>query len=84
MNQINFDIYPNPTTDFISVNIKAKSTDEIEVRIINSLGQEVFSTHLKGQKQYDINKNTKDWESGIYYVSIESNDEILSKKIIKR
>ena len=81
--QINLDIYPNPTTDFISVTIKTKSTDELVVKVTNTLGQVLFNTKIKNQKEYGVNIDTKKWKSGIYYVSIEGHDNVLTKKVIR-
>jgi len=83
INQVSLDVYPNPTTVLISVNVKTKNTEKVNIKIINSFGQEVFNTQLVGQKVYDVIVDTKKWESGAYYISIENNDDVITKTIIK-
>ena len=70
----NVNIYPNPTTGFISVNTKL-SIDKIE--IYNTLG--------KLMKSVLNNKNVsiENYYAGIYFIRIYSGNTIVTKKIIK-
>jgi len=81
--QLELATYPNPTTDFIAVSIKTERKDLVAIRIINSLGQEVYSTLVKNQNKYLITVDMKKWNAGIYYVLIESSNKVISKKIVK-
>jgi len=84
INQMNLDIYPNPTTDFVSVKLKTKNRNKIDVKITNYLGQDVFNVELLSEKEYNGSVDTKKWTSGVYYISVESNDDIITKTIIKK
>ena len=68
-------IYPNPTSNLIYIN----STQPIQyVEIYNSLGQLLSATYR--MKKIDI----KYLSSGLYLAKIKVNDNIITKKIIKK
>jgi len=75
--------YPNPTTDVIAINLKTLHKNDISVKITNSLGQEVYSVKLKNQIEYSMTVDMKKLNAGVYYVLIESDNQVTSKKIIK-
>jgi hypothetical protein len=73
-----FSIFPNPATDFITIQNKYEA--EFEIRIINTYGSEVYKTEFIQQLQLD----TKMFEKGIYFVSIldKSLKNSVQKKIV--
>ncbi|HAO09350.1 MAG TPA: pectate lyase [Chryseobacterium sp.] len=69
-------IYPNPVEDSFSISTK----DTVEwVQIINN-GSEVLKTIRGNIKNVDI----RELNSGIYFVQIKTNKEIINQKIIKK
>lgn len=67
----NYQIYPNPTTGFVSVRIEG----DFKIEIINKLGEVVFST----------NKNSFNLSSlpfGVYLAKITTKDNVGIEKII--
>lgn len=71
-------IYPNPTKDYITISY----TEPIkEIRIINSLGQEVFSQkNMKSEKNV-IHLNT--YTRGVYYIQLKLNSGLsISNKLV--
>ena len=76
-------IYPNPATDRITIDCESQiSVNGWNIKIINTLGQEVFSQRIN-QQQNTIQLNTVSG-TGIYLVKIydDSNKLIDTKKII--
>lgn len=73
-------LYPNPSSQFISVSSPLTNIDEIEV--FDTSGKLVFTkTNLKVQEKIDI----KSLSAGIYYVRIYSKGKLLkSDKLIKQ
>ncbi|MDD2413430.1 MAG: T9SS type A sorting domain-containing protein, partial [Bacteroidales bacterium] len=68
-------IYPNPATN----NIHIESNQFINrVRIVNVLGQEVYS---KAISNYGIEVNVSNFHSGIYFVCIETNQGNTTQRI---
>lgn len=77
-----FDIYPNPTTEFI--NLILDDTFYIEsVTIFNTAGQIICSIdpeHIRNNKRIDVS----DFAPGIYFLNYRNKDHTYTKKFIKR
>ncbi len=76
-------IYPNPATDNITVAFELPETTKLEVALYNVLGQQVTTS---GTKQYpsgsnNLNVNTADLSTGIYFISITEGEKVTSRKV---
>ena len=71
--QIVFEVYPNPTSDFISVIV---NNDVNQIIIYDLLGKEKLKTNNRLI-------NISDFESGIYYVKLINSEGESIKKIVK-
>jgi hypothetical protein len=76
-------LYPNPTSQEFTINIGDNSSDNIDVSIINSLGQQL--------KQYDqsvfnggsqANFDVSSFASGLYFITIKSEGITTTKKLL--
>lgn len=78
-----FDIYPNPTSD--KLYIKVSSSNVNEISIYNIQGAEVQSVKISSSfNQGEIYQIDMDYlTSGIYIVSLKTNETVISQKIIK-
>lgn len=81
-NSIN--LFPNPTTETVRVKYIIENSTSVKVSVINIVGQEVYSQEITkvntGEQNLDINVNNLD--KGTYFVRIQTNDAIATKKII--
>jgi hypothetical protein len=74
--KFSFTIYPNPVKDVLYID----ATTSIEkVIIYDHLGKVVFQKKSNINDQIDL----KGLSEGIYYVKIESNNRVMTKKLIK-
>lgn len=73
---LGLDIYPNPSSGELNI----KSNTEIELKLINELGQEVHSIILNKANEFKI--EIKDLSAGVYFLKGKNKNEIISKKII--
>lgn len=71
-------IYPNPAKDFVTVNLKNRTTDT-QYQIINAIGQTVLSGTLR---QENSTINTNELAHGIYFIQIDGQEK-QSYKFIK-
>ncbi|WP_346883179.1 T9SS type A sorting domain-containing protein [uncultured Algibacter sp.] len=78
--QLLIDIYPNPTSDFISINDKNKSIKSISITDITGKVIESF-TNIEDSK---MKISFADKAQGIYFVKLNSGFSSITKKIIKR
>ena len=74
-------IYPNPSKGIVNIDfLNVSQNFNYKLQITNTLGQEVYQTELYNQRS-TINVQTL--KSGIYFLNIKQNDNVLSaKKII--
>jgi hypothetical protein len=77
-------LYPNPVCDYLLVNLDLKQKSNIDVAMINLVGQQVFSksygTLDAGSQKLRI--NTSNFNSGIYFISIRTGNKVITNKII--
>lgn len=74
-------LYPNPTNDFVTLEIKDKDISTLRTALVNSIGQEVF--HLSIQEAY-TQLPMHELSQGIYFLQITSNTTVIKTfKIIK-
>jgi len=73
-------IYPNPTKDYINIDINSNNVNLIKVSIIDNQGKEVIKK-VNNLKTIDISKLA----SGIYFIKLKSNSNTsITRKIIKQ
>lgn len=79
-----FSMYPNPTTNNTTLLFDAAENSQLEVMIINALGEKVIAPFIKtvstGKQQIDI--ATESIPNGIYYVQLKSNATIVTKPLV--
>ena len=79
----NLDVYPNPSRDIFNVSFTSEDIQNLEVRIINVIGEVVYTEGLNefvGEytKQVDLATYTK----GVYLLEITTDNGIVNKKLI--
>ena len=79
----NLEVYPNPSRDVFHVTFTSETIQDLKVRILNIVGEELVNEELQqfvGEytKQMDLSNNAK----GIYFLEIETNDGVINKKLI--
>lgn len=76
----NINIYPNPFEDVLLVNFEEKYLNA-EIEILNVLGETVYSNSFAGENKFSI--DTKDFASGVYFLKINLDGNLLQQKMIK-
>ena len=79
----NLDVYPNPSRDIFNVTFVAEDVQDLEVRVINVVGEVVYTEALEqfvGEytKQIDLTDNSK----GVYFLEITTDAGVVNKKLI--
>ncbi len=76
-----FSIYPNPASDNITIGLN----DELkkgEIKIINLLGETVFSQYISKTKTVTL--NVEELTAGIYFIQLKSENNFYSRKLMKQ
>jgi len=74
-------IFPNPATDKLNVQLKDFEFENLEIHIYNSVGQLLYQS-LNGQTN-NIEIDISSFASGSYYISFSSKEKAYTKKFIK-
>jgi len=79
----NLDVYPNPSRDVFNVTFTSEDVQDLDVRVINVVGEVVYSEELQqfvGEytKSIDLATYTK----GVYFLEITTNNGVVNKKLI--
>ena len=74
----NFAVFPNPANDFLT--ITSAENKIFSVTIFNSFGEKIYSA----QATTNLNVETVNFSSGLYFVQIITDKKSFTKKIIKK
>lgn len=77
--EIDVNVFPNPTINIININLKEEIKAPFELKIFNSIGMQVFQKHMTSQyNQIDISS----LQRGLYTLICRSDSKVQSKQII--
>lgn len=81
---VNFSVFPNPTSNFITINYKTnESATSIYLEIKNSIGQTIYTSSISSfQGEFKKAIDLSEEHPGIYFVQIIANGQIAVKKIV--
>jgi uncharacterized repeat protein (TIGR01451 family) len=74
-----FRIYPNPTTGILQ--IEQKDNNDLNIKIYDNLGRLVLQ---KQSNSSNSNLDISNLADGIYFIAIQVDNELISRKILKR
>lgn len=75
----NLSIYPNPSKGVVSISLEEATNASLTLR--NSFGQILLTDKYNSTRHIDLNLNVP---VGIYFLQIEANGEIITRKIVKK
>tara|TARA_B100000959_G_scaffold259736_1_gene295583 strand:+ start:6 stop:2825 length:2820 start_codon:yes stop_codon:yes gene_type:complete len=80
---VDISIYPNPSDDVFNITFKVEQKQNIRVRILNVIGENLIDDDLQqfiGEyiKEINLTNNAK----GIYFLEIETENGVINKKLI--
>ena len=83
LGKASFDLYPNPASDFLSINLSLPSPQDVSFVLYNNLGKELFRldrfNFTVGSEIFDIHS----LNTGMYYVkAITPSNELFDKFIL--
>lgn len=79
------DPYPNPSSNFISIDLRIIESNEITFDIYNTAGQQIYhSTNYLTSGNNNLDIDIRSLPQGVYFLKIIGQKDYLSKKFIKR
>ncbi len=79
--QLKLRLYPNPTTNFINIELNSTNNVERKITIYNQVGQVVYQTTID-QDNHLIDVTGSKFTNGMYIVLLQQGEQVISKKII--
>ncbi|MBT5699775.1 MAG: family 16 glycosylhydrolase [Flavobacteriales bacterium] len=79
----NLDVYPNPSRDIFNVRFTSEDVQDLDVRIINVIGEVVYTEDLNeivGEYTKQVNLST--YTKGVYFLEITTDNGVINKKIV--
>jgi hypothetical protein len=75
----NLNVYPNPAHEVVNVTLPSSISDVYKIKLVNVLGAVVYEeTVTKGNASINLSGKAK----GIYFLSVEANNQKATKKIV--
>ncbi|MGB4850647.1 MAG: S8 family serine peptidase [Saprospiraceae bacterium] len=81
-----FDVYPNPATDFTVIRLKAIQSGDHHISIYNTYGQimKTSSVYADATKEEEIRiEDINAYPPGLYFIMIEKDGKVVTKKLVK-
>jgi hypothetical protein len=77
-------VYPNPASEQITISLVLNKNSNITIRLMNTLGQTIFSSQENNVQQLQKNIETTNLSRGIYFLELSNeNASVLEKIILK-
>jgi hypothetical protein len=75
-------IFPNPTSANVMVDLEMTTTNEVTLRVVNATGQTVINQYLGAIQSDRIEVRTADLTTGVYFMHFTIGNEHISRKLI--
>jgi hypothetical protein len=75
-------IYPNPTSDYLTIGVTENATQNADLKIYNCMGQIVYSEKINNQNETKI--NVSKLQAGIYTIKVTNENGIFTNKFCKK
>lgn len=87
-NNLDFNLYPNPFNNQVTINFQIPSEERVLVEVYDVLGRKIknlLNNNVVGKQTITwngTNQNENKMKTGLYLITIKTNDEFFSKSII--
>ena len=78
-----FSIYPNPSNDYVKLQLNSFVNQPVKIRVFNTLGAEIFNKDMNFLASSSETIRTTNWQAGMYSVIVESAGKRYYQKLIK-
>jgi len=75
-------VYPNPASDYIQISANTNQNSEYRIEVYSLTGQNMITQNLKGSGEQSETINLDYLKSGLYFVALIENDQIIDRRKI--
>jgi len=79
---ININLFPNPASSMFNISYEAQNIDDVEIIILNSIGQLVFNYNYYSVNNFEKQIDIENYSSGIYQILISTKKGYNLNKLI--
>ncbi|MFK8006229.1 MAG: fibronectin type III domain-containing protein [Saprospiraceae bacterium] len=79
----NINLYPNPTMDMATLDMTFSKTVDVQVQVINVMGQILFETSIGKTMEEKVELNLANYPDGMYFVRVKVDSQTIVKKLMK-
>ena len=76
-------LFPNPSQDNFTVSLANKTKVNVSVEVVNAMGQIVYTTAIN-ESSKSTTINAANWNTGVYFVRINSTEMQSVIKFVKQ
>ena len=77
------EVYPNPSRGIFNISFTSETVQDLKVRVLNVIGEEILKEDVQQfVGEYVKSVNLNQYNSGIYFLEIETDQGVINKKII--
>jgi PKD repeat protein len=77
-----FQLFPNPSDGQFQLMFHLNETKDIDVEIVNIIGDKVFASSFSDVKDQTIGFDLNHIATGVYFVTLKSGEEMVTEKIV--
>ena len=79
-------IYPNPTNGLSNLSYSLNTASDVTVKMIDVTGKVISTNSIKGQVagSHTLELDATELKNGVYYVTIYTDEETVTKKLVKK
>ena len=81
--KINIKVFPNPTTEFVTIRLIEPNISDHNIDLMNSNAQLVISKQMNSALGNELTLDISSLPSGLYYLRVTENTNQIITKIIK-
>lgn len=82
LESVQVNVWPNPVSDHITIDLGAFKDEDVSIHIINSLGKTIYQSEHGGSAEESITISLQDMESGMYILRMTSGQKLGVQKVM--
>lgn len=82
-NELEFNVYPNPTNGHAYVNVNFTERNDGVIEITNVLGTKIYTHTFTGLTAEGLDIDLSNYTTGTYFVTLRTNNNTVTKKLLK-
>jgi large repetitive protein len=79
---INTEVYPNPTSDNLNINVSLPKITNVDVELYNALGALVTKESHLNVMQFNTTIELNNFDNGVYFLKVKAEDEVSSYRVL--